>query len=127
MDDDGLIPEALVAAIACGWAGCWRAPTGRIRTAASCLDDAARGLRCRRHAAPGVTARAAYLPGNAFYADGLGTRQLRLSYCFPPERIAEGIRRLAGVLSGELEVMRTFGTGASRPISGPSSPAPDTA
>ena len=75
-----------------------------------------------------VTARVAYVPGNAFYADGLGIRKLRLSYCFPtPERITEGIRRLAGVLSGELEVMRTFGTGAPHPISGPSSPAPDTA
>src|SRR6185312_15613223 len=58
-----------------------------------------------------VTARVAYVPGNGFYADGLGTRQLRLSYCFPPERIAEGIRRLAGVLSGERlhEAMRDVG------------------
>jgi len=75
-----------------------------------------------------VTARVAYVPGTAFYADGLGTRQLRLSYCFPtPERITEGIRRLAGVITGELEIMRTFGTSAARAVSGPSSPAPDTA
>lgn len=75
-----------------------------------------------------VTARVAYVPGNAFYADGLGTRQLRLSYCFPtPERITEGVRRLAGVIAGELEVMRTFGTSAARPVAGPASPAPDTA
>jgi len=75
-----------------------------------------------------VTARVAYVPGNAFYADGLGTRQLRLSYCFPtPERITEGIRRLSGVIAGELEVMRTFGTSPARAIAGPSSPAPDTA
>ena len=46
-----------------------------------------------------VTARVAYVPGTAFYADGLGSRQLRLSYCFPTsERIVEGIRRLAGVM-----------------------------
>jgi 2-aminoadipate transaminase len=75
-----------------------------------------------------VTARVAYVPGNAFYADGLGTRQLRLSYCFPtPERITEGIRRLAGVLAGELDVMRTFGTGATRTAAIPSAPSPDTA
>jgi DNA-binding transcriptional MocR family regulator len=75
-----------------------------------------------------VTARVAYVPGTAFYADGLGTRQLRLSYCFPtPERIAEGIRRLSGVIAGELDVMRTFGTSAPRPITGPASPSPDTA
>ncbi|WP_395727880.1 PLP-dependent aminotransferase family protein [Nakamurella sp.] len=75
-----------------------------------------------------VTARVAYVPGTAFYADGLGTRQLRLSYCFPtPDRITEGIRRLAGVIAGELDVMRTFGTSPLRAVGGPSSPAPDTA
>ena len=43
-----------------------------------------------------VTARVAYVPGTAFYADGLGARQLRLSYCFPTsERIAGG-RAAAG-------------------------------
>ncbi len=74
-----------------------------------------------------VTARVAYVPGTAFYADGLGSRQLRLSYCFPTsERIVEGVRRLAGVLDSELDVMRTFGTTTSRLALGPSSPAPDT-
>ncbi len=75
-----------------------------------------------------VTARVAYVPGNAFYADGLGARQLRLSYCFPTsDRIQEGVRRLAGVLDGELDVMRTFGPTWSRPAIAPSSPSPDTA
>ena len=56
------------------------------------------------------------------------SRQLRLSYCFPTsERIAEGVRRLAGVLEGELDVMRTFGPTLIRPALGPSSPSPDTA
>ena len=74
-----------------------------------------------------VTARVAYVPGTAFYADQLGSRQLRLSYCYPtPERIEEGVRRLAGVMNGELEVMRTFGTGATRALQGPQSPAPNT-
>ena len=54
-----------------------------------------------------VTARVAYVPGTGFYADGLGCRQLRLSYCYPtPERIREGVRRLAGVLEAELELQR---------------------
>jgi DNA-binding transcriptional MocR family regulator len=75
-----------------------------------------------------VTARVAYVPGTAFYADGLGSRQLRLSYCFPTsERIVEGVRRLATVLESELDVMQTFGTSWSRPALGPSSPSPDTA
>ena len=80
-----------------------------------------------------VTARVAYVPGTAFYADGFGSRQMRLSFCFPtPERIAEGVRRLATVLDSELDVMRTFGAtghGAALPTRkanrGPSSPAPD--
>ncbi|MET3808095.1 DNA-binding transcriptional MocR family regulator [Nakamurella sp. UYEF19] len=78
-----------------------------------------------------VTARVAYVPGTAFYADGLGSRQMRLSFCFPtPERITEGIRRLASVLDSELDVMRTFGaTSAALPARrtnrGPSSPSPD--
>ena len=60
-----------------------------------------------------VTARVAYASGTGFYADGFGSRQLRLSYCYPtPERITEGVRRLAGVLEAELDVMRTFGSPA---------------
>jgi DNA-binding transcriptional MocR family regulator len=77
-----------------------------------------------------VTARVAYASGTGFYADGFGSRQLRLSYCYPtPDRITEGVRRLAGVLEAELDVMRTFGTparlggGAS---SGPQTPFPHT-
>jgi 2-aminoadipate transaminase len=57
-----------------------------------------------------VTARVAYVPGSAFYADGFGSRCMRLSYCYPtPERIEEGVRRLAKVINDELELHRTFG------------------
>ncbi len=60
-----------------------------------------------------VTARVAYTPGTAFYADGLGSRNLRLSFCFPtPERILEGTRRLGEVLKAEVDLHRTFGLGA---------------
>lgn len=58
-----------------------------------------------------VTARVAYVPGTAFYADGFGSRYMRLSYCFPtPERIIEGTRRLGEVLQHETDVAATFGT-----------------
>jgi hypothetical protein len=58
-----------------------------------------------------VTARVAYVPGTAFYADGFGSRFMRLSYCFPtPERIIEGTRRLGEVLQYEAGVLATFGT-----------------
>jgi hypothetical protein len=53
---------------------------------------------------------------------------MRLSFCYPtPERITEGVRRLAAVLDGELELQRTFGNVSWRAASGPQSPAPDTA
>lgn len=75
-----------------------------------------------------VTARVAYASGTGFYADGFGSRQLRLSYCYPtPERIREGVRRLAAVLESEMDLVRTFGNVKSRTISGPESPSPDTA
>ena len=59
-----------------------------------------------------VTARVAYVPGTAFFADGFGSRSMRLSYCYPtPERIREGVRRLTGVIEDELELRATFGAG----------------
>ncbi len=57
-----------------------------------------------------VTARVAYVPGTAFYADGFGSSRMRLSFCYPtPARIREGVRRLAGVLEAEMELRETFG------------------
>lgn len=52
----------------------------------------------------------AFTPGTAFYADGGGRQQIRLSFCYPtPEMIRTGIRRLTSVISGELELLETFG------------------
>jgi 2-aminoadipate transaminase len=89
-----------------------------------------------------VTSRVAYASGTGFYAGvdspGLGSRQLRLSYCYPtPERITEGVRRLATVLDAELDVLNTFGTpdraaarsgggAAGMARRGPQGPSPDT-
>jgi DNA-binding transcriptional MocR family regulator len=75
-----------------------------------------------------VTGRVAYASGTGFYADGFGSRQLRLSYCYPtPERITEGVRRLAGVLEAELDVVHTFGSSARPALgSGPQAPSPHT-
>jgi DNA-binding transcriptional MocR family regulator len=51
----------------------------------------------------------AYTPGTAFYADGNGRNNIRLSFCYPtPEFIREGVRRLSAVISGELELLDTF-------------------
>jgi aspartate/methionine/tyrosine aminotransferase len=60
-----------------------------------------------------VTSRVAYVPGTAFFADGFGSWSMRLSYCYPtPERIREGVRRLAGVIEEEMELRATFGNNA---------------
>ena len=58
----------------------------------------------------GVNARVAFVPGPAFFADGQGGRNVRLSFCFPPpERIVVGVERFAEVVRGELELLHTFG------------------
>jgi DNA-binding transcriptional MocR family regulator len=45
----------------------------------------------------------AYVPGTAFYADGLGSWSMRLSYCYPtPERIREGVKSLGNVINNEM-------------------------
>jgi DNA-binding transcriptional MocR family regulator len=51
----------------------------------------------------------AYTPGTAFYADGHGRNNIRLSFCYPtPDFIREGIRRLSTVINGELDLLTTF-------------------
>jgi DNA-binding transcriptional MocR family regulator len=68
------------------------------------------GLDAKAMLPRAVTQRVAYVPGTAFYADDQGLTHLRLSYCYPtPERIREGIRRLASVVDTELEIQSTFG------------------
>lgn len=71
----------------------------------------------------------AYVPGTGFYVDGQGRQNMRLSYCYPePDRIREGVRRLAAVIEEELELVQTFGTThALNPVTGSSVPSPDLA
>jgi DNA-binding transcriptional MocR family regulator len=78
-----------------------------------------------------VTERVAYVPGTAFFADGTGQRNVRLSYCYPDsDRIREGVRRFAGVVHAELDLLETFGpydatSRGSVPSTGVQSPSPD--
>jgi DNA-binding transcriptional MocR family regulator len=85
------------------------------------------GLDAKAMLPRAVTERVAYVPGTAFYADGQGSSSMRLSYCYPtPERIREGVRRLAGVVEAELELAETFGpTHAAPPEDGVQFPGPD--
>ena len=85
------------------------------------------GLDAKAMLPRAVAALVAYVPGTGFYVNGDGRRNLRLSYCYPePERIREGVRRLAGVIEGELELAQTFGTGrALHDDDGSTVPAPN--
>lgn len=83
----------------------WTVPKGGFYTWLTLPE----GLDAKAMLPRAVKARVAYVSGTAFYADGSGARHMRLSYCFPtPERIREGVRRLAGVIEEETEVQATF-------------------
>lgn len=101
----------------------WTHPTGGFYVWATLPE----GLDAKVMQPRALTARVAYVPGIGFYADGQGGRELRLSYCFPePERIREGVRRLAGVVEAELELLQTFGPLAASPHPhGLTTPGPD--
>jgi DNA-binding transcriptional MocR family regulator len=68
------------------------------------------GLDAKAMVPRALGARVAYVPGTGFYADGGGTGNLRLNFSFSaPDRIREGIRRLAGVVEQELSLRSVFG------------------
>jgi 2-aminoadipate transaminase len=59
--------------------------------------------------AAAVERRVAYVPGTGFFADGRGTREMRLAFCYPPEdRIREGVRRLGELLGDEEALFRSL-------------------
>jgi 2-aminoadipate transaminase len=73
----------------------------------------------------------AYTPGTAFFADGDGRQNIRLSFCYPtPESIRTGVARLANVVNGELDLLRTFSPASlANPAARPQSvvvPPPNT-
>lgn len=74
-----------------------------------------------------INSLVAYVPGTGFFADGQGRSHLRLSYCYPePDRIVEGVRRLAAVVESELALAEVFGTaGSSARALGSAVPGPD--
>ena len=57
-----------------------------------------------------ISSRVAYVPGTGFYADGSGGQYARLCYSLPsPDRIREGVRRLASVIETEIQLRDDFG------------------
>jgi DNA-binding transcriptional MocR family regulator len=103
----------------------WTVPTGGFYS----WIDLPPGLDSTAMLPRAVAARVAYVPGTGFFADGQGRHALRLSYCYPePERIQEGVRRLAGVVKAELEMVELFGTAADAPSAhSPIAPTTDMA
>jgi 2-aminoadipate transaminase len=92
------------------------------------------GIDAARMLPLAISERVAYVPGAAFYAGNdlpdEARRSLRLSYCYPePQRIREGVRRLATVVERELELRATFGGAQAAPDATQDGvgPAPDTA
>ncbi len=60
-----------------------------------------------------IASRVAYVPGTGFYADGSGGQYARLCYSLPsPDRIDEGVRRLAAVIETEIQLRDDFGPAA---------------
>lgn len=87
----------------------WNVPAGGFYMWCSLPE----GLDSKAMLPRAVTELVAYTPGTAFFADGRGRQQLRLSFCYPsPEQITLGIKRLATVVRGELDLLADFaGTG----------------
>jgi 2-aminoadipate transaminase len=51
----------------------------------------------------------AYVPGTNCYPDGQGRHSMRLAFCYEePEKLREGIKRLADVISDRLALYRAF-------------------
>ena len=82
--------------------GCsWSVPTGGFFVWLRLPE----GMDSKELLPSALQARVAYVPGKAFYADGSGGSEMRLSFCFPTaDTIREGVRRLAHVIRehGEL-------------------------
>jgi DNA-binding transcriptional MocR family regulator len=100
----------------------WNVPTGGFYV----WLDLPAGLDAKAMLPRAITARVAYVPGTAFFADGAGAGSVRLSFCFPPpESIREGVRRLSGVMEEELELRATFGATHAAPSRGHEGPNSD--
>ncbi|MEQ4715999.1 PLP-dependent aminotransferase family protein [Nonomuraea sp. B19D2] len=102
----------------------WTRPAGGFFVWASLPE----GLDSKAILPRAVAERVAFVPGTGFYSDGSGARHMRLSYCYPePDRIREGVRRLAVVIEQEMQLRDTFGTGSVRDHQGVDTPGPDLA
>lgn len=98
--------DAMLAALAEYLPTCsWNVPDGGFYVWVTLPD----GVDSKEMLPRAVTELVAYTPGTAFYADGTGHTQMRLSFCYPtPEAIRLGVRRLASVIRDEVDLLETF-------------------
>jgi len=83
----------------------WSVPTGGFFVWLQLPD----GMDSKELLPSALRARVAYVPGRAFYADGSGAQEMRLSFCFPTsDSIREGVRRLAGVIRDQVALREAF-------------------
>jgi 2-aminoadipate transaminase len=106
----------------------WTRPKGGLFVWATLPE----GLDSKAMMPRAIAARVAYVPGTGFYADGTGSSNIRLNFSFPaPERIREGVRRLAGVMEQEIAMRAVFGPTPQhhhrRGQAGADTPGPDLA
>src|SRR3954451_17738407 len=107
----------------------WTRPAGGLFVWAGLPE----GLDSKAMMPRAIAARVAYVPGTGFYADGTGTSNMRLNFSFStPERLREGVRRLAGVMEQELAMRAVFGAAAAqhhrrRGTAAADAPGPDLA
>jgi 2-aminoadipate transaminase len=81
------------------------------------------GINAKAMLPRAISSRVAYVPGTGFYANGSGGDYARLCYSFPdPDRITEGIRRLASVIENEIQLRDDFAPSAPSAPTGPSRP-----
>src|SRR6476620_8012213 len=84
----------------------WTEPQGGLFVWATLPE----GLDSKAMMPRAIAARVAYVPGTGFYADGTGTSNMRLNFSYAsPDRLREGVRRLAGVMEQELAMRAVFG------------------
>jgi 2-aminoadipate transaminase len=88
----------------------WTRPEGGLFVWATLPD----GLDSKAMMPRAIAARVAYVPGTGFFADGTGRQHMRLNFSFSaPERLREGVRRLASVMEQDLAMRAVFGPGAT--------------
>lgn len=73
--------------------------------------------------AEAISEKVAFVPGNAFFADGSGANYMRLAFCYPNEEdIHEAVKRLARVVKGQISLYHSVADHIKLPRAGTTGP-----